>query len=89
MSNFVRRALSGAPNLALSDSVHVLNNGSSKTMILNRPKMLNSLNQDMCIQITNYLGEWHERGNVSSFLMKGAGEKAFCAGMYFDWSNSI
>lgn len=47
-------------------------------MTLNRPKALNSLNLSMVDKILPTLNEWQ---NQKSFvLVKGAGEKAFCAG---------
>lgn len=73
---------SGGAAISLSDSIHVTSNKFNKVLVLNRPKNLNSLNVEMCNQIKSNLDEWHDRRNVSSFIMKGAGEKAFCAGNY-------
>nr|CAD7458054.1 unnamed protein product [Timema tahoe] len=45
---------------------------------LNRPKALNALNLSMVRQIIPALREWEKDKNL--VLIKGAGEKAFCAG---------
>lgn len=46
---------------------------------LNRPKALNSLNSEMCNLMKALMREWN-KGGVGAFIMKGSGEKAFCAG---------
>ncbi len=56
--------------------------GSMVTVIMNRPKALNALDEDMCSGMLDLLGKW-ESGAVAkpaAFVLKGAGEKAFCAG---------
>lgn len=47
-------------------------------IILNRPKALNSLNLSMVNKIQPKLKEWENKKNL--VIVKGAGEKAFCAG---------
>jgi enoyl-CoA hydratase len=47
---------------------------------LNRPEALNALNTQMCKLITAALLEWEKNDNVKAVLVKGAGERAFCAG---------
>jgi enoyl-CoA hydratase/carnithine racemase len=49
---------------------------------LNRPKALNALSLEMCNQIKTLLLERinSENSTVGAFLLKGSGEKAFCAG---------
>jgi enoyl-CoA hydratase/carnithine racemase len=42
--------------------------------------MLNSLNIEMCNEIKSLLHAWSSDPSVSSMLMRGEGEKAFCAG---------
>ncbi len=48
----------------------------------NRPKALNALSLEMCIQIKNLLLESINSSNntIGAFVMKGCGGKAFCAG---------
>jgi 3-hydroxyisobutyryl-CoA hydrolase len=46
--------------------------------VLNRPKALNALNLSMIQKIYPVLKEWEKTKNL--ILIKGAGDKAFCAG---------
>ncbi len=47
---------------------------------LNRPAALNALNLDMIVQLRTALREFAEDPKVNAVLIRGAGEKAFCAG---------
>eukprot|EP00599_Poterioochromonas_sp_BG-1_P006734 CAMPEP_0173133486 /NCGR_PEP_ID=MMETSP1105-20130129/756_1 /TAXON_ID=2985 /ORGANISM="Ochromonas sp., Strain BG-1" /LENGTH=398 /DNA_ID=CAMNT_0014045165 /DNA_START=218 /DNA_END=1414 /DNA_ORIENTATION=- len=62
----------------------IITNQQGKTLFLelNRPKALNALNLDMCLEMKKVLTERinHPSSTVSHFIMKGVGEKAFCAG---------
>ncbi|KAK1995594.1 enoyl-CoA hydratase/isomerase [Colletotrichum falcatum] len=51
-----------------------------RTIQLNRPKKLNSLNASMIRKILPRLLEWEKSDLANVVVMKGAGEKAFCAG---------
>ena len=51
-----------------------------RTIELNRPKKLNSLDGSMCRKIIPRLLEWEKSDMISAVIMKGAGEKALCAG---------
>ncbi|SPO06861.1 related to enoyl-CoA-hydratase [Cephalotrichum gorgonifer] len=53
---------------------------SLRTIELNRPKKLNSLNDSMIRKILPRLMEWEKSDMANVVVMKGAGEKAFCAG---------
>lgn len=46
--------------------------------MLNRPKALNSLDYTMATTILEKLTEWHDK--VQCVIVRGSGEKAFCAG---------
>lgn len=50
------------------------------TMTLNDPKALNALSVDMCKMMAEQLGKWATDDNIVAILLKGSGEKAFCAG---------
>ncbi|CAJ0578061.1 unnamed protein product, partial [Mesorhabditis spiculigera] len=50
------------------------------TITLNRPKALNALNLNMVRKMYPLLQEWNCAGDIQLILIKGAGEKAFCAG---------
>lgn len=47
---------------------------------LNRPKALNALNLNMIRTMHPVLKEWEKDPNINVIVMKGSGEKAFCAG---------
>lgn len=49
-------------------------------MTLNTPKSLNALSVDMCQLLAAQLEEWQTDGQVVALVLKGAGDKAFCAG---------
>ncbi|KAK2754511.1 hypothetical protein FQN54_006912 [Arachnomyces sp. PD_36] len=51
-----------------------------RTIELNRPKKLNSLNGSMARKIVPRLKEWEKSQMANIILMSGAGSKAFCAG---------
>ena len=48
---------------------------------LNAPKVLNSVDTEMCNLMIDELKKWHaERDHPRALLMSGMGGKAFCAG---------
>lgn len=47
---------------------------------LNRPKALNALTHEMIQGLAHHLRLWADDENVRAILIRGAGEKAFCAG---------
>lgn len=51
-----------------------------RTVLLNRPKKLNSLNGSMIRKIVPRMVEWEKSDMANIVVMKGAGEKALCAG---------
>ncbi|KAF4984331.1 hypothetical protein FZEAL_442 [Fusarium zealandicum] len=51
-----------------------------RTVMLNRPKKLNSLNASMIRKIVPRLIEWEKSDLANVIVMKGSGEKSFCAG---------
>ncbi|KAF5630905.1 enoyl hydratase [Fusarium sp. NRRL 52700] len=51
-----------------------------RTLMLNRPKKLNSLDASMIRKIVPRLIEWEKSDLANVVVMKGAGEKALCAG---------
>ncbi|XP_063218020.1 3-hydroxyisobutyryl-CoA hydrolase, mitochondrial [Bacillus rossius redtenbacheri] len=69
----VCRAMSSGDSEVLLDSV-----GNKGVITLNRPKALNALNLTMVRKITAALRDWES--SKSLVIIKGAGEKAFCAG---------
>ncbi|KAG0236518.1 hypothetical protein BGW41_000386 [Actinomortierella wolfii] len=53
---------------------------SSRTFILNRPKALNALNLSMVRNMTPQLQAWEKSDLCKVIVIKGAGDRAFCAG---------
>ncbi|KAG6197018.1 hypothetical protein E4U10_000432 [Claviceps purpurea] len=51
-----------------------------RTIILNRPKQLNSLNGSMIRKIVPRMIEWEKSDMANIVLLKGAGDRALCAG---------
>ena len=49
-------------------------------MTLNMPKSLNALSVEMCQLLSQQLEQWQADEQVVALLLKGAGDKAFCAG---------
>ncbi|CAM3571217.1 enoyl-CoA hydratase [Psychrobacter glaciei] len=49
-------------------------------MTLNTPKSLNALSVEMCQLLSQQLEQWKSDEHVVAILLKGAGDKAFCAG---------
>ena len=54
--------------------------GALGVVTLNRPKALNALTLGMIHAMSDRLSEWAEDPGISAVLIRGAGEKAFCAG---------
>ena len=66
-------------NQAINDTLfHTF--GDKRVIVLNRPKALNALNINMIRQIYPMLVEWENDPSVSLVMIKGMGEKSFCAG---------
>lgn len=51
-----------------------------RTILLNRPKKLNSLNGSMIRKIVPRMIEWEKSDMANVVVLKGAGEKSLCAG---------
>lgn len=54
--------------------------GGLGTVLLNRPKALNALTHEMCVAFHARLKEWRDDDGVQAVLVRGAGDRAFCAG---------
>jgi len=54
--------------------------GDWGVVTLNRPKALNALNKAMCETMAERLRAWATDDGVGAVLLRGAGERAFCAG---------
>ncbi len=49
-------------------------------MTLNSPKSLNALSVEMCQLLSKQLEQWQTDSQIVAIVLRGAGEKAFCAG---------
>jgi len=63
-----------------SDDVILERNGNKGIIILNRPKALNSLSLSMIKKIYPQLRSWEMDNSMKMVIIKGNGDKAFCAG---------
>ncbi|XP_066089247.1 3-hydroxyisobutyryl-CoA hydrolase, mitochondrial isoform X2 [Saccopteryx bilineata] len=65
-----------------TDAAEVLleRKGCAGVVTLNRPKALNALTLNMIRQIYPQLKKWEQDSETFLIIIKGAGEKAFCAG---------
>ena len=61
-------------------------------VILNRPKHMNALNDEMLISLENEAKKWNSSPNIKIILIKGAGDKAFSAGgdikLFYAWKTA-
>ncbi|KAM0238260.1 hypothetical protein ACHAP5_008783 [Fusarium lateritium] len=71
----IKEKRSDEPNDVVFESKYGL-----RTVMLNRPKKLNSLNASMIRKIVPRLIEWEKSDLANVIVMKGAGEKSLCAG---------
>ncbi len=66
----------------MSDASEIIfeKNGAAGIITLNRPKALNALTHNMCVQMKHFLDLWKDDPAIKAVIVKGAGDKAFCAG---------
>ena len=68
-----------------SDDIGIEQRGGVVLVTLNRPRALNALSFDMCRAMHEGLARWQADPDVHAVLIKGAGERAFCAGGDIRW----
>ena len=54
--------------------------GAIGIVTLNRPKALNALTHAMCVEMDGHLAAWSSDASISAVVVRGAGDRAFCAG---------
>jgi enoyl-CoA hydratase len=66
----------------MSDEAEVLfeRRGALGLITLNRPKALNALTHEMCVAMKAQLDQWAKDDAVKTVAVRGAGDRAFCAG---------
>ncbi|CAL2036274.1 unnamed protein product [Caenorhabditis brenneri] len=72
--------MSFSVSAAAKSEILVDSHGSKKVVTLNRPKALNALNLNMVREFYPKLQEWNSSADVDLVILKGSGDKAFCAG---------
>jgi enoyl-CoA hydratase len=68
-----------------SDDIRIEQRGGLVVVTLNRPRALNALSFDMCRALYDGLARWQADPGVGAVLIKGTGERAFCAGGDLRW----
>jgi enoyl-CoA hydratase len=63
-----------------TEDVRLERRGGLGLITLNRPKALNALTQPMCLAIDAALAAWAHDRTVAAVAIRGAGDRAFCAG---------
>ncbi len=63
-----------------SDVLQVQKDGYICTLTLNRPEKRNSLSPELLIQLKETLDTFAENDSVRAVIIRGAGDKSFCAG---------
>ncbi len=66
--------------MATTQDVEFSVNGGLGRMVLNRPLALNALTHEMCQEIDATLRRWAKDTAVKGVVIRGHGERAFCAG---------
>ena len=61
-------------------AVRVSESGNVGILSLNKPSSLNALNLEMIQIIRQALVDWEEREDIKCIVLKGEGDRAFCAG---------
>ncbi|WP_415237036.1 enoyl-CoA hydratase/isomerase family protein [Sneathiella sp.] len=67
-------------SMSVDQEIYFEQKGQLGVILLNRPKALNALTHEMAIALHTKLDDWAADNTVQAVLIKGAGEKAFCAG---------
>ena len=60
--------------------IHIRKEGRSGRITLHRPRALNALTYQMCLDIETALDAWRDDESVNLVVIDAEGEKAFCAG---------
>ena len=75
--------------MSADDEIRLTRRGGLVVVTLNRPRALNALSLPMCRALAAGLASWQADPAVHAVLIKGAGERAFCAGGDIRWLYGI
>lgn len=64
----------------MSENIHFVVQKNVGLITLDRPKKLNALTFEMCAALDQQLIQWQEDANIRAVIIRGNGERAFCAG---------
>ena len=67
------------------DEIRIERRGGLVAVVLNRPRALNALSYAMCQVLDDGLRRWQADPEVRAVVIRGAGERAFCAGGDIRW----
>jgi enoyl-CoA hydratase len=71
--------------MSADDEIRLERRGGLMVVTLDRPRALNALTLPMCCTLADGLARWRADPAVHAVLIKGAGERAFCAGGDIRW----
>ena len=60
--------------------INIRTSGRAGRITLNRPKALNALTYQMCLEIETALIKWRDDPSVHVIVIDAAGDRAFCSG---------
>jgi enoyl-CoA hydratase len=83
---------SGAPvsePSVVDDEIQFARRGDLMVVTLNRPRALNALTLPMCRTLDEGLRAWQDDPTIGAVLIKGEGDRAFCAGGDIRWLHGV
>jgi enoyl-CoA hydratase len=75
--------------MSVDDEIRLACRGGLMVVTLNRPRALNALSLAMCRTLAAGLSSWQADPEVRAVLVKGEGERAFCAGGDIRWLHGV
>ena len=75
--------------MSADPEIRLARRGGLMVVTLNRPRALNALSLPMCRTLAAGLASWQADPEVHAVLIKGEGERAFCAGGDIRWLHAI
>ena len=75
--------------LDVGDEIQFARRGDLVVVTLNRPRALNALTMAMCRALDEGLRAWQADPEVGAVLIKGTGDRAFCAGGDIRWLHGV
>jgi methylglutaconyl-CoA hydratase len=73
--------------MGLKNIIYKVESGIAN-IILNRPEKMNSLDEDLILELTGLFNDFNTNDEVKCIVLTGAGEN-FCSGLYLDYLQKI